>query len=172
MARRDFRRGAVAIRQARQTVWFQFAPITATLTAVGGTVYFTLNAAALALRPFTIVRSRFQAMIQSDQAGATEHQVGAVGLAVVSDEAATAGVASMPTPITEMASDLWFVHQLAMAAEFQSTTGGTPAGVFEIDSKAMRKVGIGQDIAVIAEFSSAGSGFLLTLGGRMLVKTH
>ena len=107
MARRQFARGAAAISQKRLTSWFQFQPIRVT-GAAGGTIMFSLNAAALALRPFTIVRSRFEVGIISDQTAATEDQLGAIGMAVVSDQAVAVGVTAVPTPITDMGSDLWF----------------------------------------------------------------
>jgi len=172
MARRDFRRGAAAIRSSRLTTWLQFVPTGAILTAAGGTIFFSLNAAALALRPFTIVRSRFMSLIRSDQAAADETQIGAWGIAVVSDEASAVGVTAVPTPITEMASSLWLVHQLVMAHHQAQATFAEPVGVFETDSKAMRKVEVGQDVVVVAELSTAGNGFNLTIGGRMLVKNN
>ena len=166
MARKQFVRG-----QRRLTTWFQFVPTDVTL-ATGATVVFTLNAAALALRPFTVVRSHFMVMIQSDQGAAAEDQVGAVGLAVVSDQAVTVGVTAIPTPITEMGSNLWFVHQLMMAKETNLVDRAQPAGIFAIDSKAMRKVEVGQDLVVVAEMSTAGSGIIITIGGRLLIKNN
>ena len=106
--RREFVRGAAAISQKRLTSWFQFVPTQVSLTAAGGTIIFSLNAAALALRPFTVVRTRFKYMVISDQAAAIEIQAGAIGMAVVSDQSVAVGVTAVPTPITDMGSDLWF----------------------------------------------------------------
>ena len=157
----------------RQTSWFQFLPASSTETAVGGTIFFSLNAAALALRPFTIVRTRFMGMVVSDNAAGAEQQVGAVGVAVVSDQAVAAGITAVSTPITEMGSDLWFVHELFMGVgSIASAVGNNGAWQTRIDSKAMRRVDIGQDLVVVAEFSAAGGGFTYTLGGRMLVKIN
>ncbi len=68
----------------RDSLWLQFQP---TITAVngGGTavLIFTLNAAALALRPFTVVRTRFQLGMRSDQTSAAEDQVLGYGIVVV-----------------------------------------------------------------------------------------
>jgi len=172
MGRREFRRGAIAVGKARQSSWFQFQPTTATFTASGGTIIFSLNAAALALRPFTIVRSHFLCMISSDQGAAIESQAGAWGIAVVSDEAVAVGVTAVPTPITEMGSDLWFVHQQMYSHHQEITDRAEPAQLYETDSKAMRKVGVGQDVVVVAELSAAGSGFKIILGGRMLIKNN
>ena len=175
--RRDFVRGASAIRQSRLTQWLELQPIRATLVAGGGTILFSLTTEEKALRPFTVVRTRIQCEIISDQVAASESQVGALGVAVVSDQAEAIGVTAVPTPITDMASDLWMVHQilyndfvLADGTGFQDDGGYQ----YEIDSKAMRKVQDGEDLVVVGELSSASStgGFLLTVGGRILVKLH
>ena len=175
MARRAFRPGAAAISQKRLTSWFQFLPASAALSVTGGTLMFSLNAAALALRPFTIVRTRFLVGIVSDQAAASEDYAAAFGMAVVSDEAVAVGVTAVPTPITQMASDFWFVHQMMFGSFlFGDVTGFNESVMtqYEIDSKAMRKVDIGQDLVVVAEFSTVGSGSIVTAGGRMLVKVN
>jgi len=111
-------------------------------------------------------------LVESDQAAAIERQAGAWGLAVVSDQAVAVGITAVPTPITEMGSDLWFVYQLVMAKENTLTDRAQPAAIFQTDSKAMRKVGVGQDIVLVAEASAAASGTSLIIGGRMLIKNH
>ena len=170
--RRDFVRGAAAISQRRLTSWLQFQPAQTAFSAAGGTVLATLNAAALALRPFTVVRSRFKYLVVTDTTVAAEIQVGAIGMAVVSDQASAIGVTAVPTPITDMGSDLWFLHEM-FAGDSSLETDRSLNGTQEaIDSKAMRKVDIGQDIVIVAELSTAGSGFQLTLGGRMLIKVN
>ena len=170
--RRDFVRGAAAIGRKRETTWFSFEPANANIGTAGDAVLvFALNAAALALRPFTIVRTRFLVAIRSDQAAAIEVQRGAVGLAVVSDQAVAVGVTAVPTPIDDMGSNLWFVHQLLYADESNLTDRTRGESHFEIDSKAQRKVEVGQDVIVVAESSSTVSaGLIMTIGGRMLIK--
>ncbi len=156
----------------RLTAWAFAAPINATLAAAGGTLMFSLNAAALAVRPFTIVRSHWAWMLQSDQSAGLEDQVGAFGVAVVSDQAEAVGITALPTPITDLGSDLFFVHQMMMARQSNLTDRTFPAVTGFTDSKAMRKVNDDQDMVVTAEFSAAGAGFILTLGGRFLLKMH
>ena len=172
MARRcDFVRGAVAIGSRRQTTWFQFEPVAATLTAVGGTIFFTLNAAAIALRPFTVVRTHFIYSVRSDQAAANEDQSGAVGIAVVSEEASTVGVTAVPTPSSNSASDLWLMHSY-FGQSGSSVNSGRVGYNYAIDSKAMRKVDQGQDLVVVAEITPVSDGMILLIGGRMLVKLN
>ena len=167
MARKQFVRGA-----KRLSSWFFFQPTQVTMTATGGTVFFSLNAAGLALRPFTIVRTHFELTLQSDQSAGIENQIACLGLAVVSDQAVAAGVGSVPTPFTDMGSDLWFVHKLLYGDESKLTDRTTSATRVSLDSKAMRKVDIGQDIIVVGELATGSSGLILTAGGRMLVKVN
>jgi len=177
MPRRDFRRGAAAIRQRRLTQWLELQP---TVTAVGDGVavlLFSLTDAEKALRPFTIVRTRLLANIVTDQIIAPERQVAAVGVAVVSDQAQSIGITALPTPITDMSSDLWMVHQLMYNVfHFLDATGVNFHGdsQYEIDSKAMRKVQDGEDVVVVAESSAGAStgGANIVVGGRILVKLH
>ena len=169
--RREFVRGASAIRSRRETTWFQFTPASFTMAAAStAVVAFSLNAAALALRPFTIVRTRFELQLQSDQAAAIERQQAALGMAVVSDQAVAVGVTAVPTPITDLASNLWFVHQLIFADESNLTDRTRSATRMSVDSKAMRKVEVGQDMVIVIETGAFSSGAILEVGGRMLIK--
>ena len=70
---------------ARQTEWVGFGTTSVTLTASGGTVIGVGNAALLAFRPFTIVRTHFEFFLRSDQTAAAEYQVVAFSGAIVSD---------------------------------------------------------------------------------------
>jgi len=173
MARnRHFVRGAAAISRKRETSWFGFPPAETGL-AGSSVLVFTLTAAALALRPFTIVRTHVELSLRSDQAAAIERQFGGFGIAVVSDQAVAIGVTAVPTPITDSDSNLWLAHTMIFADE-SNLTDRTRSGTFKtIDSKAMRKVELGQDIIWVAEGSGAiGSGMTMGMGGRMLIKNH
>ncbi len=169
------RRTGFVRSQRRSTLWTVISPFTATLASTGGVLILSATAALLALRPFTIIRTYLEMNIQSDQFAATEDQVGAVGLAVVSDESVTQGVVALPTPVTEAESDFWFLHQWMLSSlQFGSAIGvQTPAGrQYSIASKAMRKVNNDQDVALVAERSAIGGGFELLGAGRMLIKLH
>ena len=174
--RRDFVRGARAISQKRLTSWFSFIPAEVTLaSANSAAIVFSLNAAALALRPFTIVRTRFVWEHLSDQSSSTEDQQTALGLAVVSDESVAVGVTAVPTPMSSMGSDFWFVHEISLNQFVVKTSVGftSPTGRFvKIDSKAMRKVDIGQDIVVVIENGATSEGTANVIGGRMLIKVN
>ena len=170
--RRAFRPGAAAISRKRETTWFQFQPVRVTIGPGTAVLVFALNAAALALRPFTIVRTRFLLGLRSDQAAVNELQEVGVGLAVVSDQAVGVGVTAIPTPITDMGSNLWFVHQLMYADESALVDKVKPMITVEVDSKAMRKVEVGQDIVVVAETTGASDGAIVVVGGRLLIKNN
>ena len=173
MAHRAFRRGAAAIRAKRVTSWFDIPFATTTMTAPGGTIVLSLTAAELAKRPFTIVRTVMLIHSTSDQIGADEQQFGAIGMCVVSDQAAAIGVTAVPTPVTDAASDLWFFHQ-NYASEFAFVTGvGFDAAAGSnryVESRAMRKVNDDEDVLVIAELAAVGQGQSVTVAGRLLIK--
>ena len=160
------------VRTARRdTVWFEFPPQltvlgSASLAAVTG----SLNAAALALRPFTIVRTRGTLQVQSDQAAAEDYGCG-FGICVVSDQASAIGVTAVPTPVTDYGSDLWFLIE-----QMFGRMGGASVEQIgferQIDSKAMRKVDVGQDINIVFETPSFCNSARLYEAFRMLVKLH
>ncbi len=112
--------------------------------------------------------------LRSDQEAAVETQSLAVGVAVVSEEAATAGVASIPTPFSEPGSDLWFLHQVMFGGESRLVDKFAPPTTLHIDSRAMRKVPEGGDVAFVGEGMSGGSagGMIYGMAVRMLIKLH
>ena len=61
-----------------------------------------------------------------------------------------------------------------MYAEFVLSAVGSTGELsqYEVDSKAMRKVDIGQDLVIVGEASGASQGFIMNVGGRMLVKVN
>ena len=161
-------------RNIRETTWLGVPRITATMAASATAVLAaSLNAAALSLRPFTVVRSRGQWWSRSDQSGATEDYVGNFGVAVVSEVASTVGVGSVPTPATEQDSDFWFVLEQDMGifqlvgADVQSVNRSKTW-----DSKAMRKVDKDSDIVFVLEAGIGGQGVIAQFVGRMLIKLH
>jgi len=178
MARR-FRTVQRGGRSVRETIWFGFNESRSTLASANTAVLVhTLNAAALSLRPFTIVRSLFHWSVRSDQTGASENYSAGFGIAVVTDQASAIGVTAVPTPFTDLGSDEWLLHDVIDGRfEFISGTGVeanslSPRGGKLIESKAMRKVENGSDIVTVVENDSIGFGTVVYLVGRMLVKLH
>ncbi len=157
----------------RTKIWIGQGVALTTLGTGASTLIAVFNAAALALRPFTILRTRVSCNFRSDQTATTEDITGAFGMIVVKESAATIGITAVPTPLTEVDAD-FFVYQ-GMTAPFTSLTSvGFQDGVgvrYDIDSKAMRKVGTNDDVAVVMELRSTG-GAEINIEGRQLIQLH
>ncbi len=159
----------------RQTRWLDIPSSRTTLALANTAVLVTsLTAEELALRPFTVVRTRGLIGIESDQGAVTEPQIASMGFAVVSDQAVAIGVGAVPTPETERASDLWFVFESIYNTLRVNTSVGFENFLQQkdFDSRAMRKVEEGQDIAVVIENSALTLGSIFWLSGRLLIKLH
>jgi len=161
-------------RNIRESSWFFLTPLE---VSIGGsdtaTLFGSLNAAALALRPFTIVRSRYEWYGRADVVTGGEEWGGAFGVCVVSDQAAAIGVTAVPTPITDTGSDLFFVYE-QMFGRFGGTQVEEVGARKTIDSKAMRKVNDSEDMVLVLESGAAAisSSLVSIIGGRFLVKLH
>ena len=171
MAVKRFTRG-VGRGARRVTSWLDIPLTTSSLDGASALIN-SLTAEELQKRPFTIVRTYLEVLFHSDQQAANEVQNGAIGIAVVSDQALAIGVSAVPTPITDAASDMWLIHKwmmnaftFASAVGFEENTGR----LFSIESKAMRKVNNDQDVAIVIEGHTTGEGATFTVAGRMLIK--
>ena len=165
-----FRGCPVTRAKKRMSLWLEFSLGENTQASAGSTLVASLNAAALALRPFTIVRTHIELMLQFDQAATPENQRAAFGCTVVTDQAVAVGITAVPTPGTDLASD-WFAHQIMFGNGITLTDRVAPPQLFTIDSKAMRKVDVGADLVFVLENTSS-MGLVLHSGGRVLIKTN
>ena len=162
-------------RSVRETVWID---VVETETVIGVSTAARINvptAAVLAMRPFTIVRTRGFFSVGSDQVAASETFDAALGYCVVSDPAAAIGITAIPTPILDAGSDLFFVHQyLAGRIEQMSAVGVEPQMQtwIQYDSKAMRRVNENETVQVNIESSALGTGQRVLHFARMLLKLH
>ncbi len=125
--------------------------------------------------PATIVRVRGGFWVASDQQAGPEVVPGAIGMAIVTDEALAIGVTAVPTPITDQDSESWFLWQ----PFFTDLRFGTAVGLeyntyfhVPLESKAMRKVDFGKSLVVVVENSSATAGMRYIMEFRVLVKLH
>ena len=159
----------------RETRWLEVDPVQTALAVGGVAITHSLNAVELALRPFTIVRTRGLFGLQSDQQVAAEFQVASLGMCVVSEQAAAIGVTAVPTPETDRSSDLWFMYE-SISRAFATEAGGGMVADFQysryFDSKAMRKVEDGNDIVVVVEADGISDGVVASVSARMLIKLH
>ena len=172
---RQFTRGRGRAGSKRMTSWLTIDGFGATVSN-SAVLVASLTTLEKAKRPFTIVRTRMEVFHSSDQTVANESQVAAIGLCVVSEQAEAIGITAVPTPETDAASDLWFVHQWILN-EYTIVSGvaiDANAGQrYSIDSKAMRKVNEDEDVVVVVEGATLfGGGSNILFAGRMLIKEH
>ena len=174
MARR-FTGPRVVRGKRRMTQWTATVP-EATFSALGAAAAVIDSTFVTDVNnPETIVRVRGLLSVMSDQIAASERPFGAFGMAVVSDQAVAAGVASVPTPYQEADSDFWFVHQFfAGAVQFASSVGlwggSSVITQYVIESKAMRKVSPDQTVIAVLDNGNTSDGLLYRLDLRMLSK--
>ena len=118
----------------------------------------------------TVLRMAGIMSIQSDQVVASEDQIGAFGMIIVSTDAASAGVASIPGPITDPNAS-WFVY-VPFVERFEFDTGSGFVADFSrnymVASKARRVLQDNQSIALVAESTSLSEGVNIKVVGRLL----
>jgi len=134
----------------------------------------SLNAAGLALRPFTVIRTRGWLMATSDQHTGDEFPFGALGFAIVNERAANLGITAVPLPNTDAGSSLFFswTPWFAPIAVGSDISFGDVSSHVEFDSRAMRKVEVGDDLVVTVENQSTTDGALFLFQARILIKTN
>ena len=178
MARRMARRGLTRGGPKRGTFWEgnQFA-ITRSTPAAGPFFFELLSEALLENVPNpTIVRTYLSLLTCDDESVSAPDSFYSLwyGIGVFNSNAATAGVASLPTPLLDASWDGWLFHGALHAGSATSGVIDSPLGIQRIDveSKAMRKVGHDQIIALVIEpFAVLGTeAFQLYGGFRMLLK--
>jgi len=172
---RQFTRSRGRLGSRRESMWISlFETATGLAAASTAALFAGYTAAVLSLRPFTIIRTRGIFQINSDQQAVGELYHAGLAMSIVSDQALAIGVTAVPTPMTDRSSDLFFLYEeLAGRVRFADATGITDQGIFTtFDSKAMRKVEEGQDIAVTIETSTISLGTEVVKAGRQLIKLH
>jgi len=152
--------------QARKTAWEEgTGDTTVTPVTASGSVFVGLAAASLA-DGITIIRTRgFFKVYQRVSTSAGDGFSGIFGIGVATFAAVSAGIASVPTPITEMSDENWLYLQMFDVRSGQIfSSGGAPGaeqnGIvhsFEIDSKAMRKFPSGMAIYAAIEVVETGT---------------
>ena len=165
--------------QPRTKMWIGAG--TGSTSVVGSSIQLigTLSAGALLLRPFTILRTRMQLDVRSDQETAIEHVIASYGRIVVTDTAAAIGATAVPDPsgISGDPEADWYVWQALANTFFIDINGTDGIGVSTlanrtvIDSKAMRKVGPDDNVVSMVG-NELSTGFQLTSNGRMLIQLH
>jgi len=157
----------------RETRWIQGTFLSTTLASTNAVAITTsLSAVGLALRPFTVVRTRGQMHVRADQTSASENYAVQMGFCIVSEQALAIGVTAVPTPDTDGDSDLWYVYE-SLFGNIDVTTdiGRLESGQSaSYDSKAMRKVEDGEQLIQVMECPVSSAIILDSF--RMLIKLH
>jgi len=169
-----FSRGTRGFR--RKTAWEE-GPGGTTKTAIsaGGVSIIGLGAAA-AVEGLTLIRLRgkFRHNIQSSTA-AGDGLVGAFGINIVKAPAFAIGVTAVPTPIAEQDNEDWLYWMpIQLVSSFATEGFGNAGSDLEdhvIDTKAMRKLQVGDTIYAATELVLTGTAStVLTFDSRILAK--
>jgi len=159
----------------RTKIWVGAGVGQTTLGGSAKTLVVLLGSGGLALRPFTILRTRMLLTFESDQEAATERATLSYGEIVVTEAAAGVGITALPDPsgISGDADADWYVWQAAQVTFQHKSSVGTllPMVEYVIDSKAMRKVGPDDQVVGVASMETAAGG-LMFLNGRQLIQLH
>ena len=161
----------VSRRSQKTTDWGVGAggTVLTSLTASGSSI---LGAGAAPVEPKTIVRTRglFSASLTVGAAG--NGFFGAVGIGIVSQPAFTAGIASMPTPISEAVWEGWMWYSFFDCRTGVNPDDGSSIHRIEVDSKAMRKVSNDDVIFAAIEVVEVGTATLeVQFDTRILLKS-
>ena len=108
--------------------------------------------------PFTVLRLVGEVVFTPNDSGIVAGDVCAiaVGVGIVSSDAITAGAASMPDPAGEADYPwLWWYQAHLMFPQATASLQGlaSVSARVAIESKAMRKVGPGQGVVMVAEYA-------------------
>ena len=128
----------------RESSW-GLGPGSSTLTSISTTTPAFLGSAIVPLDlGMTIVRIRgYLRVVLRSAAALGDNLTGAMGIGIATFAAVTAGIGSVPTPITEQDSDNWLywtpVQVGSMATTAQWGSAGWALFETEVDTKAMRK---------------------------------
>ena len=122
----------------------------------------------------TIVRTRGEMLfsLRSTSAVGEGFLVGAA-LGIVTNDAFAVGVTAVPSPIDDIDWDGWYWHQLVHLFEAVgvSDDGITTNARIQIDSKAMRKIGVNETAFMVIEGAEVGTSVVAAFGlTRMLLK--
>ena len=149
------------------------------LTSTGSALWLT--GVVPAQSGLTIVRTRGEFLAYLTAAsGVNNGFTGAVGLGIVSTEAFAAGVASVPTPLSDSDWDGWLWHSFfhLMSGAIMDGTAAADTNLentvqvrLPIDSKAMRKLPDGWTVIGVVQATEIGTASMSFFGNsRMLVK--
>jgi len=165
---RSFKRGP------RRAVDWSASAIISTVTSLAGSSAALSQVFTPIVGGETLIRTRGLFSYASDQLAATENIVGAFGISVVSEQAATVGITAVPHPATDAAWGGWLYHTYFAARFGFLSSIGFEHDVLNhivIDSKAMRKVDEDDRLVIVVENTSS-TGMIFMDNVRLLSKIH
>ena len=159
---RQFRGGSSPVRARRKSSWEEGPGGSAAVAVASSTSVIIGLGAQLLQDGTTLVRTRglLHAWLVSVSA-ANEGFRGAFGIGIVRDQAFAVGVTAVPTPITDQGWDGWlfwmpfFIEAPATMATFGNA--GSAVVDMPIDTKAMRKLDLGDTIYGVLEVTENGT---------------
>ncbi len=138
--------------------WNSFTMVASVAVAATTKVLIATGVPANAGIDLTVLRTRGIMMAIPSAPSADRFLTGAFGIMLVTDEAAAAGVASVPGPATDADNDGWFVHEWLMSrVEFSDATGLLDYAIQRYDSKAKRIFEQGQTLVAVVENLSSNA---------------
>jgi len=158
----------------RKTSWIQ-GPGDATIIVMSGSSTLGFGSSVGLFDGETVIRVRgsLQAFLTSVTAAGDGYHV-AVGIGVFTSEAFAAGIASLPSPISDMDWNGWLYHRFY---DLHGAAAGSPEAdvstsiQFEVDSKAMRKVNDGVTIGCLVQGVELGDSVMgVYFQSRLLMK--
>ncbi len=127
----------------------------------------------------TVVRTRGELLVYLTTVGGavTEGFSWALGFAIVTEQAAAIGATAIPSPITDIGWDGWYLYEtgqvaITAAAEAINSASNTQVVRVPLDSKAMRKYKESDVIVAVLAVTEVGDGSVVAshLNSRVLVK--
>ena len=166
-ARRMVMRG----RQPGRTNWSRIVPAAWSTVPAGNKLLFTTFVLDNPGISETVRRCRGRFYVASDQGASIEEISGAWGAVVITDAAAAIGITAIPGAVTDASDDNWFLWEpfgSHLSNGPGSNVSAAPEPAMEFDSKAMRKVESGFQLAFVVENASASTGLLFSAGISLL----
>jgi len=128
----------------------------------------------LDVEPVTLMRLRGEILVKGTPNAVADDAVIAFGFIVVSDNAFAAGGVSLPGPISDLDAP-WVWHGFAPLSAGQTALDGSDIGSvvrMTIDSKAMRKLGINETLALVGQTTTNDYAAVSASGGVRALAMH
>ena len=160
----------------RKTSWEEGPGGTAMSSSATSEVKIMGAGAQAVVDGLTIVRTRGLLSFSLGLATAAQDGfLGAFGLCIVNENAGGIGVTAVPTPITDLGWDGWFYHTFfdirSGVVSSSSNPGPKDQHQIQVDSKAMRKIDLGDIIFAVIEVVETGTATMdMSFNSRILLK--